>query len=238
LVALPNIGEGLARVIIEFVNTGRSGQLERLQGETSPAALFAQVPGIGEELAQRIEKELGIRTLEELEQAGYDGRLEQVEGFGSKRVKAVLAALAGILSRSAQKRQQRRTGSGRDAEGAASERPPVDLLLEIDAEYRRRAEEDELPTIAPKRFNPDHEAWLPVLNAERKGWSFTALFSNTARAHELEMTHDWVVIYYKRNGHEEQNTVVTATKGPLSGRRIVRGREAETQEYYQRSGNR
>jgi hypothetical protein len=52
------------------------------------------------------------------------------------------------------------------------------------------------------------------------------------------MTHDWVVIYYQRDGREEQNTVVTAVKGPLSGRRIVRGREAETREYYQRSGNR
>jgi uracil-DNA glycosylase family 4 len=238
LVAMPNIGEGLARVIIEFVNTGRSTQLERLQGKVSPAALFAQIPGIGDELAQRIEKELDIQTLEELEQAGYDGRLEQVEGFGPKRVKAVLASLAGMLSRSAQKRQQRRTSGRREAGREAEERPPVDLLLEIDAEYRQRAEADELPTIAPKRFNPENEAWLPMLKTERQGWSFTALFSNTARAHELEMTHDWVVIYYKRNGQEEQNTVVTETNGPLAGRRIVRGREAETRECYERSGNR
>jgi hypothetical protein len=197
--------------------------------------LFAQVPGIGEELAQRIEKELGIRSLEELEQAGYDGRLEQVEGFGPKRVKAVLSSLAGLLSRTAQKRQQRRMSGGRKADGAARERPPVDLLLEIDTEYRRRAEADELPTIAPKRFNPDKEAWLPMLKTEREGWSFTALFSNTARAHELEMTHDWVVIYYKKNGQEEQNTVVTATSGPLEGKRVVRGREAETREFYERN---
>jgi hypothetical protein len=228
---MPNIGEGLARVIIEFVTTGRSGQLERLQGEVSPATLFTQVPGIGEELAQRIEEQLGIHTLEELEQAGHNGRLEQVEGFGPKRVKAVLSSLAGILSPTAQKRQQRRASGERPPE----ERPPVDLLLDIDDEYRRRAEADDLPTIALKRFNPDNEAWLPVLNTERRGWSFTALFSNTARAHELEKTHDWVVIYYKRNGREEQNTIVTETNGPLAGRRIVRGREAETRDYYQQS---
>jgi putative hydrolase len=143
-------------------------------------------------------------------------------------VKAVLASLAGILSPSAQKRQQRRTGGSRTTE----ERPPVNLLLEIDAEYRSRAEVEELPTIAPKRFNPDKEAWLPMLKTEREGWSFTALFSNTARAHELDMTHDWVVIYYKRNGNEEQNTVVTETNGPLAGRRVVRGRATETKAYY------
>ncbi len=229
LVALPDIGEGLASLIIEFVTTGRSSQLERLQGESTPAALFTQLPGIGPELAQRIVDELGIQTLEELEQAGHDGRLEQVEGFGPKRVKAVLSSLAGVLSRSAQKRQQRRVSG----EQPLKERPSVSLLLDVDAEYRRRAEADELPKIAPKRFNPDNEAWLPLWETKRDGWSFTVLFSNTARAHELEMTHDWVVIYYQRDGREEQNTVVTQTTGPFTGRRVVRGREAETREYYQ-----
>lgn len=231
LVALPDIGEGLASLIIEFVNTGRSSQLERLQGETTPIALFTQVPGIGQELAQRIVDELGIQTLEELEQAGHDGRLEQVEGFGPKRIKAVLSSLAGLLSRSAQKRQQRRVSG----EPPAKERPSVSLLLEIDAEYRQRAAADELPKIAPKRFNPENEAWLPLWETKREGWSFTVLFSNTARAHELEMTHDWVVIYYKRDGREDQNTVVTQSNGPLTGRRVVRGREAETREYYQQN---
>jgi DNA polymerase/3'-5' exonuclease PolX len=36
---------------------------------------------------------------------------------------------------------------------------------------------------------------------------FTALFSNTARAHELEKTRDWVVVYYERDGEEDQCTV-------------------------------
>jgi hypothetical protein len=55
----------------------------------------------------------------------------------------------------------------------------------------------------------------------------TALFSNTARAHALGRTHDWVVLFYERNGDEGQCTVVTETRGPLAGRRVVRGRESE-----------
>ena len=51
--------------------------------------------------------------------------------------------------------------------------------------------------------------------------------SNSARAHDLGRTQDWVVIYYERDGHEEQATAVTETHGPLAGRRVVRGREAE-----------
>ena len=74
---------------------------------------------------------------------------------------------------------------------------------------------------------PTREAWLPILHSERDGWQITALFSNTARAHELGRTHDWVVLFYERNGDSGQCTVVTETHGPLAGRRVVRGRELE-----------
>lgn len=85
-----------------------------------------------------------------------------------------------------------------------------------------------LPTIAPRRFNPERRAWLPILHTERDGWHFTALFSNTALAHELGRTGDWVIIYHYDGELEEgQHTVVTETRGPLEGKRVVRGREAE-----------
>ena len=81
--------------------------------------------------------------------------------------------------------------------------------------------------IAPRRFNPKGEAWLPVLHTQRGDWHFTALFSNTARAHELGRVRDWVVIYGEDKAHgERQYTVVSATHGALAGRRVVRGREA------------
>lgn len=90
--------------------------------------------------------------------------------------------------------------------------------------------------IAPKRFNPEGKAWLPILHTSRDGWSFTVLYSNTARAHELDKTHDWVVIYYERDGREDQATVVTASHGTLEGKRIVRSREAECERYYAEGG--
>jgi putative hydrolase len=93
---------------------------------------------------------------------------------------------------------------------------------------RDKAAADRLPKIAPKRFNPRGEAWLPVLHANRGGWHFTALYSNTPRAHELHKTHDWVVIYFYDDQHaERQHTVVTETRGSLEGLRVVRGREAD-----------
>lgn len=229
LQSMPDIGEGLARVIVTYVHTGHSNLLDRLKGEVSPAKLFSQVPGVGEELAERIVKQLDITTLEELEQAAHDGRLAEVEGFGPKRVRNVRVSLAGILSRAVQRRAQQRTAAN-GAQGQAE--PDVATLLSVDAEYRRKAAADELTKIAPKRFNPEDKAWLPILHTSQDGWDFTALFSNTARAHDLDKPHDWVVLYYEQDGEEDQATVVTASRGALEGKRVVRGREDECREYY------
>jgi len=94
----------------------------------------------------------------------------------------------------------------------------------------------ELALITPRRFNPEGEAWLPVLHTQRGGWHFSALYSNTARAHELGHTRDWVVVYYyDHDHHEHQCTVVTEFRGPLRGKRVVRGREGECGDFYGKS---
>jgi putative hydrolase len=67
---------------------------------------------------------------------------------------------------------------------------------------------------------------------EKAGWSFTALYYNTARAHKLGKTKDWVVMYFERIGYEDQATVVMERCGPLSGKRVVRGREQACKRYY------
>jgi putative hydrolase len=110
--------------------------------------------------------------------------------------------------------------------------PPVAELLDIDAEYRRLAAKDRLPRIAPKRFNPTGEAWLPIQHTHRGDRHYTVLFSNTAKAHELGTTKDWVVIYRDDAKGDGQWTVITAGLGKLRGGRIVRGREAECEVYY------
>jgi hypothetical protein len=227
LEALPHIGRGIASAIAELVRTGRWSQLERLRGALDPVKLFQSVPGIGPGLAERIHDELHIDTLEALETAAFDGRLEAVPGIGKRRAMAVRATLEIMLGR-VRSLRRREPVSG----------PPVAMILAVDDEYRHKAEAGKLPTIAPKRFNPSGEAWLPVLHTEHGDWHFSALYSNTARAHELDRTRDWVVIYFYDDHHQEgQHTVVTEHRGPLAGRRVVRGREAECREHYGRRAN-
>jgi hypothetical protein len=227
--ALPGIGPGIAAAIAEILESGRWTQLDRLRGSVEPAALFRTVPGIGPGLAQRIHDALGVETLEALEVASHDGRLEAVPGVGPRRAAATRAALADILGRGG---LARRIAPGPAGPGARE--PPVSLLLDVDREYRDRAGQGGLPTIAPRRFNPAGEAWLPVLHTERAPWHFTALYSNTARAHELGRTRDWVVLYFHDDDHvERQCTVVTETRGGLAGRRVVRGREDACRAWYE-----
>ncbi len=114
--------------------------------------------------------------------------------------------------------------------------PSVQLLLSLDVEYRQKAEAGELKKIAPKKHNQDGEAWLPILTTDRDGWRFTVLFSNTARAHELGKTQDWVVVYYDKGSGEGKCTVVTEYAGPLVGKRVIRGREKECAAYYNIEG--
>jgi putative hydrolase len=221
LTALPAIGPFIAAAIFEMVRTGQWSQLERLRGALDPETLLAKVPGVGRKLARHIIDELHIDTLEALENSAHDGRLEKVSGFGSRRVAMVRAGLVEILGR----RRWR-------AHASRSE-PPVAVLLDVDREYREKAESGTLRRIAPKRFNPSSVAWLPVLHTVRNPWQLTALYSNTALAHELGRTRDWVVIYFHTDsGTEDQRTIVTEMQGPLKGRRVVRGRESECDEYY------
>lgn len=217
---LPGIDETLARFVHQLVMTGRLPMLDRLRGESDPITLLRTVPGIGRVLSKKLHDDLGIETLEELEIAATDGRLERIAGLGSKRIAGIRDSLATRLGR------VRIYGKVR------ASAPPVSEILDVDAEYRRRAARDELPKIAPRRFNPEQKRWLPILHTTRRKRHYTALFSNTPRAHQLRKTSDWVVIYYDGRGGERQCTVITSTFGPVAGRRIVRGREPECLKHY------
>lgn len=221
--ALPGIGPRIGAAIAEMLATGRWSQLERLRGALDPERLFRAVPGVGATLARRIHDALHVDTLEALEVAAHDGRLAAVPGVGPRRAAALRAALGSMLGR-----------SGLRVRDATMPEPPVAVLLDVDREYREADAAGRLPRIAPRRFNPSGEAWLPILHTEREPWQLTALFSNTAHAHELGRTRDWVVVYFHTDARGEgQRTVVTETRGALTGRRVVRGREEECRAHYE-----
>jgi len=218
---LPGIGASLARSIATLVLTGKLPMLHRLRGESDAGLLLASVPGIGKALAARLHHDLGIETLEELEAAAHDGRLSDTAGIGEKRLAAITDSLSARLGRVRPLRAIRKAAE-----------PAVAEILDVDREYREKAASGALRMIAPRRFNPNHETWLPILHAVRGERHYMALFSNTAHAHQMGKTRDWVVLYYDGRDGERQCTVITSQRGPLTGKRIVCGREVECLDYY------
>jgi putative hydrolase len=156
LMQLPAIGQGLASSIAEITRTGRLSQVDRLRDSADPEVVFQTVPGIGPSLARVIHDSLQVETLEALEVAAHDGRLVSAKGIWPRRAEAVRSGLAALLGR---------TRTGRRIPG---EMPSVETLLDVDREYRRKVEADSLPKIAPRRFNPEGRAWLPILHTDRR----------------------------------------------------------------------
>ena len=154
---------------------------------------------------------------------GIDG-LEEVPGVGPRIARVVrellthhrLPPLAALLD-----------PEERSAIGDRTRQPSVEELLDIDREYREKAAAGELPLIAPQRFNPSGDRWLPVLHTRRGSRRYTALYSNTERAHRLGRSRDWVVLYAQDATGEHQYTVITSTHGALRGQRVVAGRERQ-----------
>lgn len=87
--------------------------------------------------------------------AAHDGRLQKLEGFGKKRLQGVSDSLAGMLNRSG-RRRSKKAGSN-EKSGKGEKEPPVELLLDVDKEYRRRAKADDLKKKRPQAFQSERQ---------------------------------------------------------------------------------
>lgn len=104
---------------------------------------------------------------------GVEG-LENVLGVGPGIARVIrelvihrrLPPLAGLLN-----------PAGDAVAGWRRRTPSVEEMLDVDREYRQKAAAGELPLIAPQRFNPTGDHWLPVLHTSRGPRRYTALYS-------------------------------------------------------------
>ena len=91
LTDIEGVGADLAAKIGTLLDTGRLPLLDELQREI-PAVVFElmRVPGLGPKKVKALVGELGIDSLDALEQACRDGRVREVKGFGAKTEAAIL----------------------------------------------------------------------------------------------------------------------------------------------------
>ena len=97
---LPNVGDAIAAKIDELERTGHLGFLERLEDEVPPElpALLG-IPDVGPKTALSLYKNLGVKTLVELEQAAQAGKIAAVKGLGKAKQEAILRGIETVNRR-------------------------------------------------------------------------------------------------------------------------------------------
>ena len=88
------IGPSTLLKIEEYIKTGKIQKYEELKKKVPEDFIeLIDLPGFGPKTLKRIYEELGISTKEELIKALKDGRIEQLPGFGAKKVENMLKGL-------------------------------------------------------------------------------------------------------------------------------------------------
>jgi len=97
LQSIPGVGEAIAKKITELVTTGKLRVYEELKAEF-PEGITAllEIPGIGPKTAKRLSTELGIKSVDELEQAIKDGRVAKLFRMGEKTAENILQQIQAL----------------------------------------------------------------------------------------------------------------------------------------------
>lgn len=92
---LPGIGATLQEKIVALATTGEIPALIKLRSKFPPGLVeMTKLPGLGPKRARRLHEELGLDSLEALQEAAAAGRISELKGFGPKAEQALLAAVA------------------------------------------------------------------------------------------------------------------------------------------------
>jgi DNA polymerase (family 10) len=91
---IPGIGKDLAARIREIAEAGDTAFHRELVAEFPPTILdLLHLQGVGPKTVAVLYRELGIRTVDDLEAAARDGRVRSLKGMGPKKESLILKAL-------------------------------------------------------------------------------------------------------------------------------------------------
>lgn len=97
---LAGIGKGTASVIEEYINEGTSSVLEELKEEVPKGLIpLLQLPGLGGKKIAKLYSELGVESIEDLEEACKENSVQALAGFGKKTEEKILASIEQVGKR-------------------------------------------------------------------------------------------------------------------------------------------
>jgi len=96
---LPAIGSDLASHLATIVETGRFPRLDEIAEEVPRSlAVLVKLDGVGPKKAKKLFEELEITTVDELEEAIEENRVEELPGFGKKSAAKILQSIQDLRS--------------------------------------------------------------------------------------------------------------------------------------------
>ncbi|MFB7054484.1 DNA polymerase/3'-5' exonuclease PolX [Streptomyces vinaceus] len=92
---IPNVGRSIAEKIVEYLGTGHVPDIEARRAAV-PAGVRAltAIPGLGPRKALVLYEELGVSSVEQLEQAVHEERLRDLKGFGEQTEQNILHGIS------------------------------------------------------------------------------------------------------------------------------------------------
>ena len=94
LTDLPSIGKGMAENIRELVGSGRLAMLDEMAAEIPPGLVeLMRLPGVGPKKARKLWDELGVESIDDLEEVASEGRVAELPGFGVKTQDRILRGI-------------------------------------------------------------------------------------------------------------------------------------------------
>lgn len=208
-------------------------ELEQLLDVGGRPALQA-LPGIGSHLAVTLEslvREDRLRTMgPKPEETDPEERLTSLPGVGPVTALRLTEELGVETASAVVPERLSLVGVGpkrrRNIEAVLRERrhreapacePSVEELLGVDEEYRA------LVAVRGEGLG------TPILRTSRGGWNFRVTFSPSPLAYRLGRQRDWIAIHFDNGEHSGERIIVTESRAPNAGQRVVRGRERECQ---------
>jgi DNA polymerase (family X) len=92
--AIPGVGASIAAKIAEYRESGSIRALDELRAKIPPGVLeLTRVPGLGPKRALQLNRDLGVRSVDDLAAAIKAGRLDGLAGFGTKSEERIAAGI-------------------------------------------------------------------------------------------------------------------------------------------------
>jgi DNA polymerase (family 10) len=191
---IPGIGEAIADIVTKLHRQGTHPMLDELRKEAPESLIkLMSVPGLRPEKILKLHKELGISSIEELEAAARQNRLQPVKGLGSALQAKILQGIE-IRRQGAGRRHMHRAAELLESAGAALRRSKDFKRIEPAGDFRRGCElvsdlslvvETATPEGAPKRVGSTGELSVHLTDKHRFG--ITLLLATGSETHLDEL---------------------------------------------------